>query len=418
MTLFTLDSFAIDLQPYDYKIDKLFHKKCSGCHGTNGQKKALGRSYIINQMDKERLLKSMQGYQNGTYGGVLKGLMRGRLRDLSSKQIDLLATYIAAMSSHKRVFPPIKNSIQSKETIKQPTSTSTTSTYTVPVNSTQSKQTIKQPACVTPAISTYRAPVNSKQPVSSYKAPVPLRMKMKSKRFTNGIVSIKAMIKHKMIREEMAKKRGVKPTHIERIRIKEDDHLLIEMKTTAYLSKNPIFKMRYKSFGGRWLRIDAKDSEAQTNEGSVRIRDVSGSREIPEVEIDREKRTEFKIGRRFISAYFSGATLTESDEIMLKVPDVASNGGAVPVGIRSPIRAKSVTLFATEEDDRVKMVCQWVLHDSKIIDFDIKIKLRNMYERADGTWPSSGVISVVVEGEDEKHYIVEKDVSVALAGGN
>ena len=375
MTLFSLDAFAIDLQPYNYKIDELFYKRCAGCHGTNGQKEALGRSHIINQMDRERLLKSMHGYQNGTYGGALKGLMKGQLKDLSLKQIDLLATYIDAMSSDKRAFSTIVTIKQSKQTIKQPTRSS------------------------------YRTP--AKKP--------PLSMKIKSKRYSNGVVKMKALILHQMITVEMAKKRGVKPTYVERIRIKEDDHLLIEMKTTAYLSRNPIFKIRYKSFGGRSISMDVKDSESQTNEGIVRIKNVSRSSETPEVEIDREKRTESKVSRRFISEYFSGAALTESDEIMLKVPSVGSNAMAVPVGILSLINAKSVTLFATQEDDRVKMVCQWVLHDSKMIDFEVKIKLRNMSEHVGMGWPS-GVVSVVVEGEDKKHYIVEKDVSVAIGG--
>jgi cytochrome c553 len=71
--------------------------KCVGCHGPKGEKHALGKSNIIAGQSKEDLVKKMEGYKNGTYGGPMKGIMAGQVRSLTSGQIDALADYIAKL---------------------------------------------------------------------------------------------------------------------------------------------------------------------------------------------------------------------------------------------------------------------------------------------------------------------------------
>jgi cytochrome c len=70
------------------------YKKCMGCHGANGEKVALGKSKVIKDMTKAEIEASLLGYQNGTYGGAMKGLMAGQVRTLSAADIKAIATKI------------------------------------------------------------------------------------------------------------------------------------------------------------------------------------------------------------------------------------------------------------------------------------------------------------------------------------
>ncbi|RXJ86748.1 c-type cytochrome [Arcobacter sp. CECT 8985] len=70
------------------------YKKCATCHGMNGEKKALGKSKIIKDLTKDQFLAAMKGYKDGTYGGPMKGLMKGQVAPLSHDDIKALANYI------------------------------------------------------------------------------------------------------------------------------------------------------------------------------------------------------------------------------------------------------------------------------------------------------------------------------------
>ena len=70
-------------------------KKCTGCHGVNAEKSALGKSKIIAGWSKDKLKNSLNGYKDGSYGGSMKMLMKGQVVSLSSSQIDALADYIS-----------------------------------------------------------------------------------------------------------------------------------------------------------------------------------------------------------------------------------------------------------------------------------------------------------------------------------
>jgi len=70
------------------------YKKCAGCHGANGEKAALGKSKIISDMSKADIVAAMKGYKAGTYGGAMKGLMKGQVASLSDADIDAIAAKI------------------------------------------------------------------------------------------------------------------------------------------------------------------------------------------------------------------------------------------------------------------------------------------------------------------------------------
>jgi len=73
------------------------YKKCAGCHGVHGEKKAMGKSKVIASMNESEVQIALNGYKNGTYGATMKGLMKGQVRSLSSADIDSLAKYIATL---------------------------------------------------------------------------------------------------------------------------------------------------------------------------------------------------------------------------------------------------------------------------------------------------------------------------------
>ena len=68
---------------------------CIGCHGANANKKALGKSAVIKAWDESKIKNALNGYKNGTYGGSMKGIMKGQVSKLSSDDISKLASYIS-----------------------------------------------------------------------------------------------------------------------------------------------------------------------------------------------------------------------------------------------------------------------------------------------------------------------------------
>jgi len=72
-------------------------KKCAGCHGNKAQNKALNKSQIIQGWDKEKLAAALKGYKDGTYGGAMKGLMKGQVASYDDAKIDAVAEYISTL---------------------------------------------------------------------------------------------------------------------------------------------------------------------------------------------------------------------------------------------------------------------------------------------------------------------------------
>ncbi len=70
---------------------------CAGCHGADGKKKALGKSEIIAGWDTAKTEAALKGYKDGSYGGAMKGVMKGQVARLSDADIADLAKQIAAM---------------------------------------------------------------------------------------------------------------------------------------------------------------------------------------------------------------------------------------------------------------------------------------------------------------------------------
>ena len=72
---------------------------CKGCHGQSFEKKAMGKSKVVKDMSKADIVAALKGYKDGSYGGAMKGLMKGQVAALSDADIEAMANEIAGGGS-------------------------------------------------------------------------------------------------------------------------------------------------------------------------------------------------------------------------------------------------------------------------------------------------------------------------------
>lgn len=70
------------------------YNKCVSCHGATGEKVALGKSKVIKTMTKAEIVTALNGYKDGSYGGPMKGVMKGQVASLSDMDIQAIAEMI------------------------------------------------------------------------------------------------------------------------------------------------------------------------------------------------------------------------------------------------------------------------------------------------------------------------------------
>jgi sulfur-oxidizing protein SoxY len=93
----------------------------------------------------------------------------------------------------------------------------------------------------------------------------------------------------------------------------------------------------------------------------------------------------------------------EESGVTVKAPKVASNGGAIPVTVKSDISAKSVAVF--QDANPESAVAVFNTDKDSIIDYMFKIKMKK-----------SGTITAILEGQDGKFYKGAITIEVALGG--
>jgi sulfur-oxidizing protein SoxY len=93
----------------------------------------------------------------------------------------------------------------------------------------------------------------------------------------------------------------------------------------------------------------------------------------------------------------------EESGVTVKAPKVASNGGAIPVTVKSDIDAKTVAVFQDANPEAT--VCVYDVQEGGIVDYMSKIKMKK-----------SGTITAIVEGRDGKFYVGKVTLEVALGG--
>ncbi|MBL1244748.1 MAG: thiosulfate oxidation carrier protein SoxY [Sulfurimonas sp.] len=103
-----------------------------------------------------------------------------------------------------------------------------------------------------------------------------------------------------------------------------------------------------------------------------------------------------------IKAMYGSTTLT-LEGVSLTAPDVASNGGAIPVDFSTDLDIKSIALYQDANPEAA--VCAYTINKYSINKYSIKIKMGK-----------SGTITIVAEGNDGKLYAAKKTLDVALGG--
>ena len=98
-----------------------------------------------------------------------------------------------------------------------------------------------------------------------------------------------------------------------------------------------------------------------------------------------------------------GSTNLVMEGVKLTAPDVASNGGAIPVDFSTDLDVKSIALFQDANPEAAVMAV--TTNKYSVNDYSVKIKMGK-----------SGTITIVAEGKDGKLYAAKKTLDVALGG--
>jgi cytochrome c-type protein NapB len=67
---------------------------CVGCHGAHFEKHAMGKSKVVKDMSHADIVAALKGYKAGTYGGAMKGIMKGQVASLSDADMEAIADQI------------------------------------------------------------------------------------------------------------------------------------------------------------------------------------------------------------------------------------------------------------------------------------------------------------------------------------
>jgi len=67
---------------------------CTACHGANWEKAAMGKSKIVADMTHADIAAALKGYKDGSYGGPMKGLMKGQVSRYSNEELEAFAQTI------------------------------------------------------------------------------------------------------------------------------------------------------------------------------------------------------------------------------------------------------------------------------------------------------------------------------------
>ena len=72
-----------------------FRTYCQSCHGTDGSRAPAPGITPIKGQNAADLVKMLEGYQEGTFGGQMKQVMEGVARRLTDVQIRSVSDYVS-----------------------------------------------------------------------------------------------------------------------------------------------------------------------------------------------------------------------------------------------------------------------------------------------------------------------------------
>ena len=73
------------------------YKSCANCHGQQAQKAALGKSQIIKGWSASKVRNALNGYKDGSYGGSMKGVMKGQVSRLSDEDVREVSIHVSSL---------------------------------------------------------------------------------------------------------------------------------------------------------------------------------------------------------------------------------------------------------------------------------------------------------------------------------
>lgn len=73
---------------------KLYQDKCAGCHGFKANKKAFGKSRMINGWNKTKLQNVLNGYEENSFKDHLKNVMKKQIQVIKDHDKELIIDYI------------------------------------------------------------------------------------------------------------------------------------------------------------------------------------------------------------------------------------------------------------------------------------------------------------------------------------
>jgi cytochrome c553 len=64
---------------------------CVACHGAKFEKNTMAKDKVPANLSKADFAKALKGYKDGSYGGAMKGVMKGQVANLSDADIKAIA---------------------------------------------------------------------------------------------------------------------------------------------------------------------------------------------------------------------------------------------------------------------------------------------------------------------------------------
>jgi sulfur-oxidizing protein SoxY len=104
-----------------------------------------------------------------------------------------------------------------------------------------------------------------------------------------------------------------------------------------------------------------------------------------------------------IKELYGNGGLKETKDIKLKAPDLAENGGSIPVTVSSKMDLESIAIF--QDANPRSTVAVFTVPKNGIIKYDFRMKMRK-----------TSVVTVVAKGRDGVLYTTSKKVEVSIGG--
>jgi sulfur-oxidizing protein SoxY len=96
-----------------------------------------------------------------------------------------------------------------------------------------------------------------------------------------------------------------------------------------------------------------------------------------------------------VKALYGDVKLIESNDVILKMAKISSNGAQIPLTVKTDLEVKSIAIF--QDVNPESSVAVFTVHEGMIVEYSMKIKMAR-----------SGTVTVVAEGKDGNFYKTSK----------